>query len=340
MIKNPLLALFAVSLLFSFDLARVDAVAFQSKQDSPELAEASQLSQKVVKLYGEKKYDEAIQLAKRALELREKALGQDDPLVVSALNNLALIYMATREYSDAEALYARALAAQEKTDGADSPKAADAIENLAWARYGLGKVSEATSMFERALAIREKALGPFHADTGHALYNLARLHEKQGRPDKSLPFFQRALEVKEKALGPNHKEVGVLLDNYACALNQAGKEKEADELQKRAYTILRGDELRTEKIAPVASGVLKGKIIERHTPIYPEAARRARITGRMIVEVKVDETGKVIEARAKCGPDIFVNESVEAARRWRFTPTTLGGQPVKVIGTITFNYVP
>ena len=335
MIKKPLLALFAVSLLLSFDLAGIDAVARQGKesvkQDSPDLAEASQLSQQVVKLYKEKKLDEAIPLAKRALELREKALEQDNPLVVSALNNLALLYLAKGAYATAESLYERALASQEKMHGADSPKVANALENLAWARYGRGKVSEATDMFERALSIREKALGPFHQETGHALYNLARLHEKQGQPDKSLPFFQRALDVKEKALGPNHKEVGDLLDMYACAMKQAGREKEADEIQKRAYKILRGDE---------TGIVLQGSAIHREVPTYPMAARQAKIIGKMIVEVTVDEAGKVIDARAKCGPDIFATESIEAARKWRFTPTTLSGRPVKVIGTITFNFTP
>lgn len=330
MIKKLLLTFLIVPSLLSPGLA----------QDSPELVEATQLSRQVVKLYNEKKYYEALPLAKRALELRQKALAREHPLVVSALNNLALVYMAKGKYADSESLYERALAAQEKAHGADSPTVADALENLAWARYGRGKVGEATDMFERALSIREKALGPLHADTSHSLFNLARLHEKMGRPDKSLPFYRRALEVREKALGPNHKHVGELLDNYACALRQAGRDSEADEAEKRAYAILRGDEIRTQKLSTVTGGVLKGSAIERVRPQYPRAARQARMTGTMVVEVIVDETGRVIDARAKCGPDIFAHASIEAARKWRFTPTTLSGQSVKVLGTITFNFVP
>ena len=330
MIKKLLLTLLIVPSLLTTNLA----------QDSPELVEAIQLSQRVVKLYKEKKYDEAIPPAKRALELREKSLAPEHPLVVSALNNLALVYMAKGKYADAESTYGKALAAQEKAHGADSAKVADALENLAWARYGRGKVGEATDMFERSLSIREKALGPLHADTSHSLFNLARLHEKTGRPDKSLPFYRRALEVKERALGPNHEEVGELLEKYACALQQAGREKEADKVEERAYAVLRGDDLRTRNISIATTSVLRGKVIERAKPNYPREAVQAKITGTMVVEVIVDETGRVIEARPKCGPDIFAHASIEAARKWRFTPTTLGGTPVKVIGTITFNFVP
>ncbi|HJQ67472.1 MAG TPA: TonB family protein [Blastocatellia bacterium] len=309
-------------------------------QDSPELAEASQLSQKVVKLYNERKYDEALPLAKRALELREKALGPEHAQVVVALNNLALLYIATGNYADAKSTYQRAIAAEEKLHGADSPKVADFLESAAWAHYATGNVGEATAMFERALSIREKALGPSHADVSYSLYNLARLHEKMARPERALPFYRRALEIREKALGPNHKQVGELLEKYACALKQAGREQEADEVEKRAYEILRGDELRAQNVSAVKGSVLKGSSIRRSVPQYPEAARRARMTGVMIVEVTVDETGRVIDARAKCGPDVFAPNSIEAARKWRFTPTTLNGTPVKVIGTITFNFTP
>ncbi|HEX5732828.1 MAG TPA: TonB family protein [Blastocatellia bacterium] len=344
MTKKLLLTLLIGTSLLSLDLAQIEATGSLSKkllnQDSPELVEASRLSQQVVKLYNEKKHDEAMPLAKRALELREKALGKEHPLVVAALNNLAQVYTAKGKYADAESLYERALAAQEKAHGADSPRVAEALENLAWVRYGRGKVEEATEMFERALSIREKALGPLHADTSHSLFNLARLHEKMGSPEKSLPFYRRALEIREKALGPNHKQVGELLDKYACALRQARRDSEADEIEKRAYAILRGDEPGTGKISTVTGGVLKGSAIERVRPQYPQAARQARMTGTIVIEVIVDESGNVIDARAKCGPDIFAHASIEAARKWRFTPTTLHGQSVKVMGTITFNFVP
>ena len=49
-----------------------------------------------IKLYGEGKYAEAIPLAERALEIREKALGPDHPDVATSLSNLAGLYFVVR----------------------------------------------------------------------------------------------------------------------------------------------------------------------------------------------------------------------------------------------------
>jgi protein TonB len=90
--------------------------------------------------------------------------------------------------------------------------------------------------------------------------------------------------------------------------------------------------------ASVVGQVLQGHATFRAEPVYPPGAMHAGISGTVIVEVTVDESGKVLNERAVCGPDLLVVPSVEAAKRWRFAPTLLNGKPVKVIGTITFNF--
>ena len=48
------------------------------------------------------KYAEAEPLFKRALAIREKALGKDHPDVATSLNNLALLYDSQGKYAEAE----------------------------------------------------------------------------------------------------------------------------------------------------------------------------------------------------------------------------------------------
>lgn len=92
------------------------------------------------------------------------------------------------------------------------------------------------------------------------------------------------------------------------------------------------------KIIRKSGGVLQGSATKRVEPAYPPLAKTARVTGAVVVEVTVDEDGKVISARAISGHPLLKDAAVNAARAWMFTPTTLQGTPVKVIGTITFNF--
>ncbi len=89
----------------------------------------------------------------------------------------------------------------------------------------------------------------------------------------------------------------------------------------------------------VSGGALVGQATSRPQPEYPEAAKAVGVEGAVGVEVTVDETGHVIAAEAVSGHPLLRSASVEAARKWTFTPTVVDGAPVEVIGTITFNFL-
>ena len=91
-------------------------------------------------------------------------------------------------------------------------------------------------------------------------------------------------------------------------------------------------------LRPVSGGVLNGTALNLPSPIFPESARRLKISGLVTVEVVVDETGKVISAQAINGPVALRAVSEQAALRARFSPTKLSGQPVKVSGTINYRF--
>ena len=91
--------------------------------------------------------------------------------------------------------------------------------------------------------------------------------------------------------------------------------------------------------APISGGVLNGKAISLPKPNYPPIARQAHASGTVVVQVTIDENGQVISARAVSGHPLLQAVAVAAARGARFSPTKLSGQPVKVTGVITYNFV-
>lgn len=91
--------------------------------------------------------------------------------------------------------------------------------------------------------------------------------------------------------------------------------------------------------APISGGVLNGKAISLPKPAYPAIARAARASGTVVVQVLIDENGRVVSASAVSGHPLLQAVAVGAARQARFSPTKLSGQPVKVTGVIQYNFV-
>lgn len=91
-------------------------------------------------------------------------------------------------------------------------------------------------------------------------------------------------------------------------------------------------------LKPVSGGVLNGMALTLPAPAYPETAKRMRIAGTVIVDVVIDEDGKVISAEASSGPVTLREAAAKAARRARFSPTKLSGQPVKISGVINYKF--
>ncbi len=89
----------------------------------------------------------------------------------------------------------------------------------------------------------------------------------------------------------------------------------------------------------ISGGVLNGKAISKPAPPYPAIAKAARAQGLVTVQVTVDEDGRVISAQAVSGHPLLQSAAVAAAREARFSPTLLSGQPVKVKGVVTYNFV-
>ncbi len=87
------------------------------------------------------------------------------------------------------------------------------------------------------------------------------------------------------------------------------------------------------------SVVLNGQATSLPKPAYPPIARQIRQQGTVAVQVMIDEFGKVISVKATSGPPLLTSAAEKAAWQATFSPTKIGDQPVKVQGTITYNFV-
>lgn len=206
---------------------------------------ADTLYAEAIEQYRAGKYDDGADLARRALELREKSLGPNDVAVAKALDLLAALYMAQKRRADAEPLFKRSLSIFETTLGAEHPDVATSHCNFGAWFEAEGRDWEAKSRYERCLAIREKALGADHLEVAMALEKLALLYGKnedwfdddEELPETSESLFKRCLSIREKALGPDHPDVAVTRNNLAGLYHRQKRYAEAEPLLIRGLAI-------------------------------------------------------------------------------------------------------
>jgi protein TonB len=88
----------------------------------------------------------------------------------------------------------------------------------------------------------------------------------------------------------------------------------------------------------VGSPVRQPTKIKDVRPVYPEQARSARVQGVVILEVTVDATGHVSEAKILRSIPLLDQAALDAVRQWEFEPALLNGVPVPIIMTTTVNF--
>ena len=82
-------------------------------------------------------------------------------------------------------------------------------------------------------------------------------------------------------------------------------------------------------------------LIKRVEPVYPEIAKKAGVSGQVILLVVVDEQGNVAEAEvfAASPPNIFEQAALDAVVQFKFEPALQRDRPVRVRIRQTIDFV-
>jgi protein TonB len=81
-----------------------------------------------------------------------------------------------------------------------------------------------------------------------------------------------------------------------------------------------------------------GILIHKVNPEYPAKAKKARISGIVILKATISKTGEILDLHAECGPESLLEASLKAVREWKYRPYLLRGEPVEVQTTIRVTF--
>ena len=87
------------------------------------------------------------------------------------------------------------------------------------------------------------------------------------------------------------------------------------------------------------AGTTKPKRVHYIEPTYPEEAKRVNLEGYVLLQITVDERGRVADVVIiQEGPLGMTDSAVEAVWKWRYEPSTLHGKPISLAFTQTIRF--
>lgn len=88
----------------------------------------------------------------------------------------------------------------------------------------------------------------------------------------------------------------------------------------------------------IGGDIKEPKKIKHVAPVYPQEALQSRVQGIVIIEARIDQDGRVADARVLRPVALLDQAALDAVLQWEFLPTLIDGQPVPVIITVTVSF--
>jgi TonB family protein len=108
------------------------------------------------------------------------------------------------------------------------------------------------------------------------------------------------------------------------ALNEGAKEDAMDKFAAGAVRAIKD--------------VMPPKLVKEVRAVYPEIARQSRVEGVVILGVKTDETGKVVDVMILRSIPLLDQAAIDAVRQWVYEPMIVDGKAVPVVFTATVRF--
>lgn len=331
---KKLILIIAVIQLTSFSLL--------AQTSADEVEKLKQLNQQVFGKYKEGNFSDALKSAQQVLDLTIKVFGAESSETATSYTNLGEIYLAKKKYDDAVESLQKSLAIYQQKPKQNADKIAENLERLGTAYTLDGKENQGAEVLLKSVAAAESLFGKDSKELLPYLKTLSEFYVYTKKMDEAQPIFTRRYVILSKYFEPENKELQKIKDDFVCLSYQNPNYNEITEIQNKFYESIKSE--KEKNLAQSASdnsingGIVNGKAKSLIIPAYPASARARKARGFVPVRVTIDEHGKVIEATPVCGDSDLGEASVEAAKKSKFTPTTISGKSVKVTGIILYNF--
>ncbi len=171
-------------------------------------AHAATIHHNIADLEGTRgRFDNALNPARTAFQIRRKLLGPEDPKTLSDASALADILDSLGRHTESLPIYAQTLKCYQRLYGPEHQLIADTLSRIAAVEEAGNRFAASERMYRRALEMKTHLLGEQHPDVAVTMFQLALLLNKRAAVDEARTLATCALENLTRALAPDHPQV-------------------------------------------------------------------------------------------------------------------------------------
>ena len=134
----------------------------------------------------------------KALELREQALGSDNPQVAATCVHLGALYRNSGDFEQSLKYMIKAVDIQKKAMGEEHPVVASTYNNIGALYYQTNDFARAVREYEKALNIHLNTGGEKHVDTAGTYHNLGVAWKHLGDFNTAQEYLIKALSIRQQ----------------------------------------------------------------------------------------------------------------------------------------------
>lgn len=147
----------------------------------------------------------------------------------------------------------------------------------------------------------------------------------------------RQWRYQQTLLNGEPVEVITMIDINFTLEGGPGAEAAAQSVEPPAFSL---EEPGQPQRIRVGAAVQQRKLLYSPEPLYPPLAEQARVRGTVRLDVLIAADGAVKQVHFISGHPLLAGAVVEAAKKWRYRPTLLDGQPVEVVTQVQVTLPP
>lgn len=182
--------------------------------------------------------EDAERLYALALELAERTLPKDSPVIEHAIEDLAGFYIGREKWDKAEPLVARLLNQRSQELPADDSLLIRTVDMLAGIYEKNGQFVQATALYKFLVLRQEESCGRNSIIVAFTLSRMAECYLRQEQYPSAEVLMLRILRIQEAVYGRSSIEISTTLQELSNVFQKQGKFDRAAEMLERLVHIL------------------------------------------------------------------------------------------------------